>query len=283
MNKKIDNFLLGLLWLLATALGASFWFNTKYGFNIFFLAHWEYLGQLQASRIAIEPFFYISMILSAFIMIGGLYVIIRPRFRKIKIPEYSAPVAASQPAPGNHISAQIQRPPRLNLPKITVTPQVSGNPARAPLGASGTESDSVSSETFKEIEEIFESAGFLIKKPPKFGNMKAALFAIGADEVLWIGGVGMEPSKMADMVQKFESLFKETLDELSITINVFILNPASGDDVDSSSGIEKFDSIENLREYVDEHKNRTLAENEEEDFKAYSEYMDTVLDYFSKL
>ncbi|MDE6250052.1 MAG: hypothetical protein K2M34_00245 [Alphaproteobacteria bacterium] len=94
MRNRLDNILLGILWLLAATLGASFWFNTKYGFNIFSAPHWQYLAYLQASQAPVAPSFYISLGVCVFITIFGLYFLIQPKLRKIVFP-----IRDTKPAP----------------------------------------------------------------------------------------------------------------------------------------------------------------------------------------
>ncbi|MBN1325109.1 MAG: hypothetical protein JW974_02735 [Alphaproteobacteria bacterium] len=295
MNKRIDRFLLGLLWLLATTLGASFWFNTKFGFNIFFADHWRYLGQLQVSNAAISPVFYTSMIIIVFLMIFGLYLIVRPRFRKINLQTENKPtvipdVISNKPVEIGPISP-LTRPPRLSIPIVNNhnTPQQSSNhkiPINTPLPASLAFETSIPSSKrdkySEEIEDIFKNNGYLIKKSPKIGNFQPTLFAIGANEILWIGGVDVEAKKLIEAVEKLNSIFIETLEDITINIKPFIISQITEESYILEK-IEKFDSINALREFIDNHKNREIIDSEKEDFDAYSEYIDTVADYFNKL
>jgi hypothetical protein len=285
MRKQIDHFLLGLLWLLASGLGASFWFNTKFGFNIFYIPHWRYLGRLQASKTAIDPAFYVSMAIIAFLALGGLYLIARPRFRKVNFVPKRPDADKSDPAPRPHansdaptdtpaIGASVapMRPPRLiqsiaSAPRPAPTAPISAPPPAA-IEAPGD---------FAEIREVFEQAGFVIKKPPQIGGLRPALMAIGSDETLWIGAVGTPPSRLAAAAEKMNGIFTETLEDIKITIRTFVIGPG-----DPADGVEIFDSIDALRDYMNDHGNRPLGENETEDFEAYSEYVDTVSDYFNK-
>ena len=86
MKIRFDNFLLCILWLLAMTLGTSFWFGTIYGFDIFSSAHWEYISYLQASQTPIKTSFYISVAIVIFMTIFGMYLILRPHMRKIRLP-----------------------------------------------------------------------------------------------------------------------------------------------------------------------------------------------------
>lgn len=298
MRKQIDHFLLGLLWLLAITLGACFWFNTKYGFNIFSLPHWQYLGQMQASRVAIMPGFYISMIIIVVLMIGGLYMIVRPRFRKINFahqpqekqpaqrPELPQEVPTTVPvtstAPAAYTSSA--RPPRLTIPAsnhATPRPAVTQAPITTQIPTTPISAPAATPVDFTRIEDIFKSNGYTVKKTPRIGGFKPALFAIGSDENLWIGGVGIEPERLYEAMEKLNNIFVETLEDITINIHGFIIKPK----ITASSqmdGMMQFDSENALGEYMNSHRNRELTDGENEDFAAYSEYIDTVADYFGK-
>ena len=73
MKKNFENILLGLLWLLAATLGTTFWFNTRFGFNLFSSAHWDYLATQQATRAPISFWFYFSFVAATFITLFVLY------------------------------------------------------------------------------------------------------------------------------------------------------------------------------------------------------------------
>ena len=81
------------------------------------------------------------------------------------------------------------------------------------------------SEGFVEIENIFKSAGYIIKKPPRLNGIRPALYAIGTDEVVWVGSVGIEPSRLAKSVEKLREKFIETLEDIEIHTNAFVIDP----------------------------------------------------------
>ncbi|MDR0726830.1 MAG: hypothetical protein LBF37_02080 [Rickettsiales bacterium] len=325
MKRQIDHFLLGLLWLLASTLGASFWFNTRFGFNIFSVPHWQYLGQLQASKASIQPTFYISMIIIVVVMVAGLYCIVRPRFRKINFKSNTMPAIETKPqteieTPAPVIQTQpdvaptpqqtvpsvpaMARPPRLTIPTsaahgaapyqernnytssiaaaqpVAQTPAYV-TPAPTPLIPVLQPQPENTTNAFDNIEQVFKSAGYSVKKPPCIGGIRPALFAIGSDEALWVGSVGIEPDRMANIVDKLDTIFTETLEDIKITINAFIINPKITNPIEMGN-VEKFDSVDALRDYMASHPNRELPKSEAEDFDAYSEYIDTVADYFNK-
>jgi hypothetical protein len=296
MKKQIDHFLLGSLWLIASVLGASFWFGTNFGFNLFNVQHWHYLGQIQTSGASVQPSFYISMIVAAVVMIAGLYLLIRPRFKRIEFqrgrpaPNHNvaaptAPLPVVSPVAPNTVP--LSRPPRLNLaaPNTYAAARTDNSGANAiSMAISTAPSAPVAPavpQDFSEIKEIFKSAGYTVKDPPRIGGMRPALFAIGADETLWLGAIGINPAKLADAAARMDALFTETLEDIKISINAFVVNPETAENANSLEP-KLFDSIDALRDYMNAHKNRELTQAETEDFDAYSEYIDTVSGYFNK-
>ncbi len=300
MKKQIDHFLLGLLWLLAITLGASFWFNIRFGFNIFYLGHWEYLGQLQAARQTVSVSFYMSIIVVVFVMIFGLYIIVRPRFRKIPVFKPTVQATHTPPAPPVAViektepvaqAIQAVRPPRIVVPSNghAVRPAVTTEPApmvapmspmrmMEPVITPIPTMPPVTTSDFEDIENIFKSAGYTVKKPPRIGNLRPALFAVGPDENLWIGAVGIEPARLADAVDKLRTIFTDTLEDIQIHIHPFIIAPTA-----PGTDMETFDTVANLRDYISTNPARKLSDDDTEDFDAYSEYVDTVADYFNKV
>ena len=307
MRKNFENILLGLLWLLAATLGTTFWFNTRFGFNLFSGAHWDYLATQQATRAPVSFWFYFSFVAATFITLFVLYLLIRPRKRNIKI---SAPQKPAQTAPQtttNNDASQINitpgviqhtpieptsptpaaplppRPPRLNIaPANTFAPaamaQQSATQPTVPMMQ--TTPQLQTKQDWPEIREIFSMAGYVIKPEPRINGKKLALLAIGTDEVLWMGAVGIPTSQMQSCVNKLEQLFHDTLEDIEINVNAFVLNPT---DTASDSNILTFDTIDSLRDYMNTHRNTPLAADDAGNFAAYSEYITTVIEYIGKL
>ncbi len=273
MKKQIDNFLLGTLWILAVILGATFWFNTRFAFNLFDGEHWRYLGGLQAANTPITYGFYISMIVAVVVMLGGLYLIVRPKFRKIKL----APPAPPKEQDAQHSTLNTghspARPPRLMSAN---TPPPSPPPALLPTPIPVVE------QNFDEVNKIFTDAGYLVKTPPTVAGLKPALFAIGPGEVLWIGVIGDKVVRLVAAVEKLRTIFMDTLEDVPIEIHPFIVDakkPVHQADVH----IQEFDTIENLREFITNNPAPDMNSDEQENFTAYSEYIDTVSGYLNKL
>ncbi len=289
MKIQTDRFLLGLLWLLTAMLGASFWFNIKYGFNLTDGAHWKYLGELQASGGNIAISFYVSLFVATFVALFGLYLLVRPRFRKInfkntppKVPYLNPPPATvvTSPAPKHEeellalppppvSSPTIIRPPRLNMPTNFVRPAATSMHSELQI---------VPTVDTQEIDDTFSGKGYTVKNPPKFGKFKPTLWAIGADETLWIGAPFSEREELATTRQKVNDLFEETLDsDITITVKSILLNSPQRGVIDN---VEAFENTEQLGEWLA--KNKEISGEELENFNAFSEYIDTVANYFNR-
>lgn len=296
MKDRLNNFLLATLWLSASTLVACFWFNIRFGFNLFSSAHWRHLAYMQASQNPVAPAFYISMVMWVILVMLGLHLLIRPRFKKFKMPIrnlYSRPKKrTSTPQPPTPAPAQtptptpestpapqtdtpgLSRPPRLN---ISVTPQLYSAPTPNPQSSatSGT-------SDWPEIREIFESTGYTLKPTPKIDNLQTSLFAIGTNETLWIGAVGVPTSAMQSAIDTISQIFSDTLDDIIINVTGFVVSPPDMS-APSAPQILTFDTPGALRQYMNEHKNPPLGTEDIENFDAFSAYISTVIDYIGKI
>lgn len=328
MKDKFENILLGLLWLLVATLGTTFWFNTKFGFNIFSGAHWKYLATHQATHQSINAAFYPSMVLAVFITLFVLYLLVHPRFRKIKLPVFHKvktastqqtkpthspetptlpesksaldivttpqPEPAPQPMPFN-----MARPPRLAInpmssygptpsaPQTTAQPTATQQPvvtqpaAATPAPAPQPAAIPQASEN-PDLIKIFSDMGYEIKKSPRINGTQMSLLAIGQNEVLWLGGVGISTLEMNRATEQIAAVFADTLDGIQIDIRPFTVY-APDTATPTNPDILTFDSFGALRDYVSEHPNPPLTDEDAENFAAYSEYISTVIEYLGKM
>lgn len=308
MKNKIDNILLGILWLIAVILGASFWFNTIFGFNIFSLQHWEYLSYLQAAKSPINSTFYISLVVVLFIALFGLYTIVRPKLRKIKLPKMhissnNAPIKSDiQPSVKNDAStldilpietqpsnqqtpttkSSGTRPPRLNIPTFIPSNYTTENRAMPLSHLSTANSDQPSDLNYSEIKEIFSNAGYTVKQDPRINGIKTSLFAIGTNETLWMGAVGIKTTELNGMIEKLSQIFSDTLDDIYININGFIIDAPDASTTETQD-ILLFKTISELRTYIQDVPNPALPDDDDGNFEAYSQYIDTVINYIGKI
>ncbi|MDE5615962.1 MAG: hypothetical protein K2I81_03970 [Alphaproteobacteria bacterium] len=292
MNKQIERILICVLWLLAATLGTNFWLNTSYGFNIFSAQHWQYLAYLQAAQTPVRPAFYISLTFAILLSLGVLYVLIRPkgvlrrrigigRARRTNMPATDttyAPAAAMPQAAANTAAVrptapQMQRPPRIT-PSLAKPMQNQTAPQSTPVQAPAAVIN------FDALRNIFEEADYSVKRSPQIGNFKPAVFAIGTSEVLWLGGIGISQAPLSEAIDRLKTIFSDTLDDIEINISGFIIAP-TGDVSDPS--ILSFPDPDALREYMQSHKNPPPEDADgRENFNAYSEYIDTVINYMDK-
>lgn len=302
MKRRIDNMLLGLLWLLAMTLGACFWFNTMFGFNILSSAHWQYLAYIQAIQTHVKPLFYISFVVIVFIMVVGLYLIMRPRLRKIRLPimrvsknhdtapqqnttpqhqQISSPAiapSAAPTAPAQNGPSADMRPARLNTISFATQPTQMSTPndmqPDTPVAVAATNAD---------VQQVFINAGYTIKTPTRIGGIKTPLLAIGTNEALWLGANGARISDMRAAIDKMTSVFVDTLEDITINVTGFVLD-ARDDATSEHNDILVFHSIDELRQYVATRQNTpTTTTDDTENFNAYSEYIDTVINYIGKI
>lgn len=320
MRIRFDNILLSVLWLLAVTLGTCFWFNTVFGFDIFSGAHWEYISSLQAAQTPIKPGFYVSMAIAIFITILGLYMILAPRRRRIRLPiikttrsqnrTQSTQSAATQQnvTPNNDAStldilpAEMQpakfqttppqqqtsapsvalRPPRLNIPRPNTLSSRDTTPQRTNPASTHGAPAAQKQQDWPELREIFTSAGYTVKPTPRIGGIQTALVAIGTNEAMWLGCVGVKTTDVRDTVNKFEQIFADTLDETSITINGFAI-AAPDADTSEFQDILMFRTPGELREFIQQNPNPPLPADDDGMFDAFSEYIDAVLAHIGKL
>jgi hypothetical protein len=296
MRNKFDNILLGILWLLLSTLGACFWFNTRFGFNILSKTHWQHLAYMQVTQTQIKPSFYISIIVGVFCIVYGLYIFIRPRFRKIKIPQSKTtiePPQTTQPIIKETDDFALTRPQRLissnttNIPQKTevLTAPVPGTTQPAPLSPTKTltpPTPDTSKEPDTELEDIFKSAGYIIKKTPNIRGYKVPLIAVSHNETMWIGARHMETSTMQSIIDSFKQIFSETLEDVEIQIIGFIVSPGDIDNP-TAKNILTFKNTEELRNYIAEHPNPPADSDTLANIEAFSEFISTVIDYIGNI
>ena len=116
---------------------------------------------------------------------------------------------------------------------------------------------------------------FIVKKKPKISGFTPNLFALGADEIIWIGGVDCDIDKLNKAIERLESTFEETLEDITIIVNAFLIDTVGK--YNSDDRIHIFHSIDELKQYISENPGNPIDDSNREDFDAYSDYIDTVL------
>ncbi len=253
---------------------------------------------MQAIGQTVRPSFYISLVVLVIIMTIGFYVLLQPRLRRIalpanapapQIPTPKTPQPVAQPAPQPTVviapshdprpattpTDGIAQPPRLNINMVTSATQ-----PRAQLAAAKSTQPNPTEQEYTEIRKTFESAGFVPKGTPKIKGIKTAIVAIGTNEVLWIGAIGIKTGEMQRAVQTLSDVFSDTLEDIEININAFVITQTPESE---NSDILQFKSIDELRGYISTHPNPPIDPEETENFDAFSGYIGTVIDYVEKI
>ena len=313
MKIRIDNILLCVLWLLAVTLGASFWFNTVFGFDIFSSAHWEYIALLQASHSPIKTGFYVSMAITIFVAIFGLYLVVRPRIRKIRLPIMRVDMthnktttnieqhqdnviqsnsdastldllqAEEQKYTPNKVpsnQSNLARPPRLTLP--TINNNFMSMPAETTMSSHLTTRTTPTDEDTLTIQKIFINTGYTVKPNVTLNGIKTVLIAIGTNETMWLGCMGAKTTDVRGIIEKFQQIFSDTLDETEISINGFVID-APDAATSEFQDILMFNTIKELQDYIKNRHNPPLPDDDDGMFEAYSQYIDAVITHIGKI
>lgn len=303
MRKFFEHLLLSILLIISVVLGMTFWLNTKFGFNLLSAKHWQELASLQAAHTPIDKTFYISLGVGVFILIFGLYLIFRPRFRKLPKPvisqqpipqqpvvvqkqpepkqvQQTQPVQNTQPEPQPQeqdvpVSALMNRPPKLNLPK-NMEALVQNNYMKQQNSVSDNNVSQQNTTIYdQELRNIFEQNSYVVKPNLTISGLKTNLFAIGNHEVLWMGAVDCDMNKLRASIGKLRALFEETLEDIPINIFAFILDTKNV--YTPSDDIMVFHSIEEISEFISNNPADNIDEDEKENFDAYSDYIDNII------
>ena len=279
MKKYLGQFLSSILLGTSVLLALSFWLNVKFGFNLFYAEHWDELAKLQVSHTHINSLFYVSIGTAIFIFISGLYMIFRPRFHRVIVHnnnanEYQKTHTAPQTNDKNIETNQsgimqnaitLSSPPKLNLPR-----------SAAKL-ASQRYTEMVAKQTYdSRLSEIFTNTGYVVKPNITINGFTTNLFAIGANEFVWFGAIDCDLDKFRNAVNRLNSIFTETLEDVPINVSAFILDTKNQYNADD---ILIFHTIDELKEFITANPNPEIPDSERENFEAYSNYIDTVIQY----
>lgn len=290
MRNFLEKFLISCLLIISVLLGLSFWLNVKYSFNMFSSKHWLFLSQLQASNAKITIGFYASFIIAFIVFLFGTLAVFSikherkaavskpktaPQPNIVQQPQ-TTPVVEQTTAPQTP-SSLITRPQRLNLPK-----NIAAIAAHNFAQQKNTQQKQTQDSPYNSvIKDIFEDAGYTIKQNPVISGFTSNLFAIGNNEIIWMGGIDSDINKIKNAVVKLNDTFQETLDDISININSFILD--THHTYDSDDTVLIFHDIEEIREYISNHPADPVKESDKENFDAYSEYIDTIIKYIKNI
>lgn len=129
-----------------------------------------------------------------------------------------------------------------------------------------------------QLSEIFTQNGYTVKAKLSLNNTDTKVLAIGTNEILWIGGIGMPTSQIQNAIHKLNKVISDTLDNIHIYITGFVINAPDAQNP-IFNNILLFNTIDDLATYMASHKPPAPTGQGIEDFKAYSEYIDILLEY----
>ena len=293
MRNKFEHFLLSFLLGIAILLGLSFWLNIIYGFNLFSKEHWNELARLQAEQIPVSTGFYASIVIAVFIFVFGILLLyIVPTIKRTqKKPSNNflstmpmVPVHKEEKKEDNTViehqmpKLNLSQPPKLNLPSnmASILQQ------RNETNQRKTEESVPDYNTI--LAQIFKAKGFTVKPNPVISRFSPNLFAIAPNEIIWIGAVDTDIDKLQSAINRLENIFTETLEDIKININAFLVDTKNTQP--ASDSIFVFKSIEKLKTFVTELPPawpNDMSNAEQENFDAYSEYIDTIIQYVKNM
>lgn len=285
MKNKLEHILLSILLGLSVLLGLSFWLNTIFNFNIFYAPHWDEFARLQAAKTPISVGFYISFVVAILIFVTGIFFIYRSTLKRMLIakpqntPQIKTTMSATNPDTKKEqpVVLDANRPPRLKLPNNMAQIAAHNN-----IIHQKPKQQSEIHPYNPIISEIFSNNGYIVKPNPKISGFVPNLFAIGNNEVVWIGGVDCDIEDMMRGIQKLDSTFKETLEDITININAFVLDTLNKYNSENNN-VLVFKSIEELKEFIEQHPADQITEMDQESFDSYSEYIDTIIQYIKNI
>ena len=285
LSERINSTLLCTLWILSIVLVLDFWLNTAYNFNMFSNAHWQHIASLQAQNKPIKTGFYIAIALAISGGIFGLYMLLRPKTKKstpdtethtdsIPVPDTPEPQPVVQTIPSVAQPA-IQRPPHLHIQASR--PLTPPKPVQTATPISQTNKP-VKPQYTDELKKIFEDNKYRVLNPKTIANVQLSLIALGTNETLWLGACDISHEQMADVMLAFQSIFKETLEDIDIDINSFIINPSDDEFVDSIIDCKSIDELSNV---INKNPNKPESESDKEagNMDAFAGYIETVITY----
>lgn len=294
MRNKFEHFLLSFLLGIAVLLGLSFWLNVIYGFNLFSKEHWNELARLQAEQIPVSTGFYVSIIVAVFIFVFGillLYIIPTIKRTRKKVSNSflsTAPMVprhkAEEKNDDNTIfepqmpKLNMSQPPKLNLPSnMAEIMQQRNENNQSKVKEPVTDYDAI-------LTQIFKDKGFMVKPNPVISGFSPNLFAIAPNEIVWIGAVDTDINKLQSAINRLDGIFTDTLEDIKININAFLIDTKNT--YQSNDSIFVFKTLEELKTFVTELPPawpKDMSNADQENFDAYSEYIDTIIQYVKNM
>ena len=296
MRNKFEQILLSVLWGMSVLLGLTFWLNTKFGFNIFLIQHWQDLSVLQASHTPISIGFYISFCVAVFVFLIGVYIILDNHGTKtVKTITTTTTTVTTKITPANEQipetipfqaptpNINLVRPPKLNLPNNFAQIAANHHAGQSQIKPNIPTIEDTSTYN-PELAEIFTNNAYLVKPDVVISGFKTNLFAIGYNEIVWVGAVNCDLDQFKQKIQKLKTTFSQTLEDIPITVYSFVLDIMHKyDSQQNEQNLFIFHSIDELKQFISQSQGEDIPESDQENFDAYSEYIDTIIKYIKNI
>lgn len=132
-----------------------------------------------------------------------------------------------------------------------------------------------------QIYDIFIKAKYEISDLIRIGGKYPAVVALGTDEKLFIGTADVDSETLENTLKRIELCFADTLEGIDIDMRILCI----GDEPFNASGkIIYFKTMDALKQYVKTQPNiRPKSGLEIENFDAYAEYINVVMEYLFKM
>lgn len=144
------------------------------------------------------------------------------------------------------------------------------------------ENTPVNEETYTKISDIYDAfvdAKYHICDLIRIEDKYPAIIAIGSDEKLFIATLLDDAHILRNVLKRFDLCFADTLEGIHIDTKILCVSDTKIDD----DNILTFGSTTALHRYLTTHKNSAPANvQEREDFDAYTEYINNVIEYIFK-
>ena len=145
------------------------------------------------------------------------------------------------------------------------------------------ENTPVDEKTYTKISKIYDSfvdTGYRVCDLIRIENKYPAIIAVGSNEKLFVATVTNDYYVLENTLKRLELCFADTLEGININTKILCVS----DEIQSENNkILTFQSAESLHRYLISNKNPALTDKQEhEDFNAYTEYINNVIEYLFK-
>lgn len=141
----------------------------------------------------------------------------------------------------------------------------------------------VNEKTYNKISEIYDAfinAKYDVRNLIRIDGKYPAVVAVGANEKLFIATLNSDYNTLQNTVKRIELCFADTLEGINIDVRILSV---SNNNVDMGNHVLRFASTDALAKYLMSHQNVIPSTTQErENFDAYTQYIDTVIDYLFK-